>query len=129
VNQKKCQVAMEFLMMIIIAVALAVILGSIAYYYVHDYSERRNVQRVLDFGYSLQNEVILAHTVEPGFERVVKVPQQIGTVNVEISNVEDEIYLRYKGSDYAFRIPPTQGSFAVGNNKIARLESGGVRLN
>ena len=125
---QKAQISFEFMTMVIMAVMLVVILAWSAYYFLTDYSEQRNIQRIQDLGYSLQNEVVLAYNVEPGYSRTVYVPERLGDYDVEISMSENgnDIIITYKGNEVAFRIPTVSGSFATGYNTIQKLPDGSV---
>jgi hypothetical protein len=128
-SDKKGQIAIEFLMMLIIVVLIATFISGLAYYYVTDYSEQRNIKRLQSLGRSLQDEIILAHNVEYGYVRTLSIPQSLGSVDVLINNTRNDIYLTYKRSELSFRIPPTEGTFAIGTNLIKKLENGSVRIN
>jgi len=114
------------MMVIILVILFTTLLAWVAYYYVTDYSEQRNIRRLQDLGYSLQNEIILAYTVEPGYTRTVRVPQYLGNEVVNISNTANDIILEHQGSEIAFRIPAISGSFSTGENTIQKLADGSV---
>ena len=125
---RRGQIALEFVFMLLSVIVLTTFLASVAYYYITDYSEQRNVRRLQDLGYSLQNEVVLAYNVEPGYERSVAVPYEIDGVFVNISGTQDDIIIHYKGSDMLFRVPPVSGSFTNGQNTIRTLPDGSVTI-
>jgi hypothetical protein len=120
---------MEFIMMLIIVLMIAITLSWVAYYYITDYSERRNMNDVQDLGNSLQNEVILAYHVAPGYVRSIVVPATLDSYPVNISGTSNEIILTYKNNDVLFRIPAVSGQFIVGKNTIQKLTSGSVKIN
>lgn len=124
----RAQISFEFISMLLIVILFIVVLSWSAYYFLVDYSEQRNLQRVLDLGSSLQNEVVLAYNVEQGYEREVFVPAMLGSYDVTISMSElgEDIIITYKGSEVSFRIPQVSGSFSTGYNTIRKLPDGSV---
>ena len=126
---KRGQIAMEFVLMLISLIVLITFMAWVAYYYITDYSEARNIRMVQDLGYALQNEVILSYNVEPGYVRTILVPSTLGDFPVILSSTPNEIILTYKGSDVLFRVPLIEGSFTSGANVLRKLENGSVRIN
>ena len=125
----KAQIAMEFILMLALVLVFTTLIAGAAYYYVVDYSEQRNVKKLQDLGYSLQDEVILAHTVDVGYQRTITIPSMIDSVQVHVSGTPNDIVITYKGSELLFRIPPTIGAFTNGANNITHLQNGSVKIN
>jgi hypothetical protein len=106
-----------------------ILIAGVIYFMSHDYSEERNINRLTDLGYSLQNEIIMAHQVEDGYERKIFLPDKIETADYLISNNENDIIITYRGSEFLFAIPVTAGSFVKpGENTIKKI-SGIVSIN
>jgi hypothetical protein len=122
----KGQVAMEFLAMIGIAIIFTLVLASIFFILSNDYSEKRNVNELRDLGYSLQNEVILASQVEPGYIREIIIPTMVGDADFAISQTQNDLVINYKGADMLFPIPPVSGSFSKGKNTIKKDDAGSI---
>jgi hypothetical protein len=126
---RKSQIAMEFILMLLIILLITTTLAWVAYYYVTDYSEKRNVNHLQELGYSLQNEVILAYNVEPGYSRTINIPGELDGYAINISGAPDYITINYKGSEMFFRIPESTGAFTAGNNIIRKTSAGQVSIN
>jgi hypothetical protein len=124
----KSQIAMEFMITIIFAAIFTTLLATVAYYYLQESYTQRDIEELQDLGKSLQDEVILAHTVQPGYTRKLYVPPQLRNIYVNISGSSEDIVINYKGSDILFRIPPTQGTFSTGYNTISKQSNGSVTI-
>ena len=113
---------MEFILMI--GMAIIVILAFLAAIYsmASHYSEQKNLERLTALGYSLQNELILASEVEPGYQRIIFIPGDAVSAPYEITHSSQDLIINYRGSDLLFRIPAVTGSFEKGrDNTIRRI--------
>lgn len=120
-QKKKAQVAIEFLMMVSLALIMMIMLGGVLHYLSYHYSEEKNLNRLMDFGYSLQSELILASQVSPGYERVIEIPDRLQGAGYSISQTNNSIVISYKEAELVFQIPEVSGSFAKGSNTIRKI--------
>ncbi|MFH0870540.1 MAG: hypothetical protein V1866_05800 [archaeon] len=111
---------MEFVSVIGLVMIVVLILTGSLYYLYSNYSEQRTMNELLDLGYSLQSELILAGQVEPGYIRILMIPDQINGESFIISQSSNDLVLSYKGSDILFRIPSVSGSLKKGTNTITK---------
>ena len=111
IQARRSQIAMEFIMILILVMLITTLLAWTAYYYIVEYSEERNIKRLEELGYSLQNEVILAYNVEPGYSRRITIPSDLDGYPVNISGTSNLIILTYKDSQFLFKIPQVSGNF------------------
>ena len=114
---------MEFMIMIALAMIVIIAVASVVYYLSYQFSEEKNIERLTDLGYSLQNEVILASEVEYGYERIVVVPDKVGTADYTIGAASNAIVITYKGNDLLFLVPNVTGSFSKGTNTIRKTDA------
>jgi hypothetical protein len=119
----------EFIMMVSLAIIVLVVMLGLLYHMLTDYSEEKNINRLKDLGYSLQSELILAAEVEPGYERIMYIPDKVENFNFTLSQSTKDIILRYRTSDFFFPIPTVTGTFDKGNNTIRACCSGAVYVN
>ena len=106
-----------------LAMIVLILLVGVIYFLTKDYSEDKNIQRLLDYGYSLQNEIILASEVESGYERIIFVPNKIDNdIPYTISQQTNYFVLTYKGNDLVFDIPQVTGSFQKNQNNTIRKQ-------
>lgn len=125
---KKAQVAIEFMLIIGLAMVVVVAFIGVLYYLSYNYSEERNINRLRDLGYSLQNELILASEVEYGYERTLTIPDKIGGTGYSISQTTADLVLRYKQTELVFPIPQVINSFSKGCNTVTKDITGNVTI-
>ena len=115
---------MEFMMMIGLAMIVIIIFIGVIYYLTYNYSEEKNIKRLQDYGYSLQSELILASQVEPGYERVITIPDRINNIDYTISQTPNDLVLTYREADLLFSIPPgiTGSPLSKGSNIIRKID-------
>jgi len=127
INERKAQVAIEFMLMVSLAMIIMVMFMGVTLALTHDYSEEKNINRLQDLGYSLQSELIFAAEVEPGYERTIYIPDRVGDSDYSITRTADDIVITYKGADYLFAIPSTtSGAFQKGANTISKPSENNV---
>ena len=125
---RKAQIAIEFMMIVALAMVVILAFTGVLYYLSFNYSEEKNINRLRDLGYSLQNELILASEVEYGYERTIIIPEKIGTVAYSISQTTTDIVLRYKETELVFPIPAVTNSFSKGCNIVTKDINGNVTI-
>lgn len=116
-------------MMITLAMVVMLIVAGVLYYLSYNYSEEKNIIRLTDLGYSLQNELILASQVEPGYERTIIIPAKVGTAGYSISQTENDLVIRYREIDLTFQIPQVSGTLAKGSNTIRKTDANTITIN
>jgi hypothetical protein len=123
----KGQVSMEFLAMVGFAgISIMLVLG--ASYDLFDSTIRdARYQTLLDFGQAIQEEIILASEVHPGYERTFRIPQTIDTMDYSISITNDVLYITQDGRDIPFTIPDVTGSITKGNVTVKNV-NGNVEI-
>jgi len=117
---RKSQIAMEFMLMISLAIIVVIIMIGVLYYLFVNYSEEKNTNRLTDLGYSLQSEFILASEVEPGYERNITIPPDSGGANYSIQIIDKNIVIKYRNNDFLFTIPQVTGSITTKGNHVIR---------
>ena len=115
---RKAQIAIEFMMILGLAMIIVLILVGVLYYLSYNYSEEKNINLLQDYGYSLQSELILASQVESGYERVMTVPPKVNHIVFDLNIVNNDLVIIYKGTEILFPIPATTGDFNPGTCTI-----------
>ena len=119
----KAQVALEFMLIVGVALIIIMVMVGLLYKLTYNYSEEKNINRLRDFGYSLQSELILASEVEPGYERTIEIPSKLdGKLDYSISQSEFDLIITYKGSELLFPIPEVNGNLGKGTNIITKID-------
>lgn len=118
---KKAQVATEFIMVVGLAMVIIIIFISVLYYWSYNYSEEKNINRLMDLGFSLQSELIIASEVEYGYERTISIPATVDGIEYSINQTANDLVITYKGADLLFPIPQiSSGELSKGINTISK---------
>ncbi len=121
--RKKAQVAVEFILMVGLAMIVILVLAGVLYYLSYNYSEEKNINRLRDLGYSLQSELILASEVEPGYERTIIIPDKVGSADYSISQTDNDLVITYRQAELLFQIPQVNGNLNKGSNTISKTDA------
>jgi len=121
----KSQIAAEFT--ILLGFALLVTMISILFLY--DTGKDRNDEKIdskmYDFGYSLQNEFILAAEMNNGYVRPLVVKEQIESTDYNLSLISVANYtvlkISYNSKDIYFKTPYIIGNISKGENTIRTI--------
>ncbi len=120
-RSRKAQFAIEFSLMIGMAMIALLVLAGVLYLMTVDYSEERNIMRLTDLGYSLQNELILASQVEDGYERIITLPDRVESADYLIDKTHNDLVITYRGSELLFAVPQNiTGHFQKGTNTVRK---------
>jgi len=88
------------------------------------------MKKLEDLGYSIQNELILAAEVEPGYERTIIIPDKIGSADYTIRIKNRDIILRYRQTDLLFSIPNVTNEITTkGSHTISKPDANTIILN
>ena len=123
------------MMMVSLAMIVLIVMIGVIYHMITIYSEEKNINQINDLGYSLQSEIILAAEVEPGYLRVMFIPDTVGGFNFTLSQTtsvnqaRSDIILKYRSSDFLFPIPKVLGTFGKGNNIIRTCPDRNITVN
>ena len=127
---RKAQVATEFMLMVGLAMIVIFAFLAVIYVLISDYYEEKNMKKLEDLGYSIQNELILAAEVEPGYERTIIIPDKIGSADYTISIKNRDIILRYRQTDLLFSIPNVTNEITTkGSHTISKHDANTIILN
>ena len=137
--EKKAQIAIEFLLLLGISLAIIMILllsflvVSKTNVKIHNYNDLE------DLGQSLQQEFFLATELEDGYTRKINLPMSLGdksltsyTVSIMHSNNVSKNYtylvLSYDTQETFYAIPYTYGAIHLGDNTLVK-NNGSLRIN
>jgi hypothetical protein len=129
---RKSQIATEFMLMVGLAMVVVFAFLAVSYSLIIDYSEQKNQNKLMDFGYSIQNELILAAEVEPGYERVITLPEKIGGMAYSMHITGTDLVIPYRGGEFLFSIPRVKNesimAFSPGNSYTITTDEEGVLI-
>jgi hypothetical protein len=130
---RKAQIATEFMLMVGLAMVVVFAFLAVSYSLITDYTEEKNRNKLMDFGYSIQNELILAAEVEPGYQRVITLPDKIGSTSYSMHITNNDLVIPYRGGEFLFAIPKVKNEsvivFSSGNNYTITTDEDGVLIN
>jgi hypothetical protein len=105
----------------LVAIGLIVALSHLA----ADIKTDKNEQEIILIGKTIQQELILASTVTPGYVRSITLPQTVKGNNYQISlNSSNYIVLSYDNIQRFFQIPTANGTISKGENTIRTTNQG-----
>jgi hypothetical protein len=81
-----------------------------------------------DFGYSVQNEFIIAVEAKPGYKRMFQIPSTLEGFPFEISNTETTLIINYTDNTLMLPIPEVKGNIRKGPN-IMTYDNNTICLN
>lgn len=125
-RRKGAQISNEF----IVLLGILIIITTVFLYNFREdamfLSQKKERIVIDDLGYSIQNEFLMAQTVNDGYYREFKVPEEYHSVPYDISIQGDLLLLvsHKSGFEHSFLIPNVTGSIIKGTNRINK--SGGV---
>jgi len=128
--EKKAQSAIEFL--IVVVVALTIITGFLlaVQYNVRDENREKKDRLVLEIALNIQSELNFAQESSDGYHREFTIPLKVLGSEYEVLTGEGVVSVRTKNFEHGFTlsIPPTMGNILIGVNEIRR-ENGKVCAN
>jgi hypothetical protein len=124
IQKNKAQVAMEFLTLAVIALTTLTIFFFIVNHFSSSYAQERIHTQVEDLGLYLQNELLLADSMQEGYQRKIFIPLTIADQDYQIYSSAGKIVLTYSGTDFVYGVQDTiQGSLSKGDNILTKTES------
>jgi hypothetical protein len=124
----KSQVAMEFVLLIMLAFMIMVVFIGFARDKMTDLRKEDEYVLLKDVTLAVQAEIITAKTVEDGYERTFTVPLTLDGINYTIGFTDGFLVSESLHHEYVVKISPVNGSINLGVNTI-RKQEGEVYLN
>ena len=120
---KKSQMAIEFVML----VGIAILIATLVVIAIYDMNKDRNTEKIdmkmKDFGYSIQNEIILASEMNEGYTRNVTLPDKVEYTDYNVSIYSNRLLaINYTGRILYYKIPQTNGTIVKGENMLYNYE-------
>ena len=76
-----------------------------------------------DFGYSLQNEFIIAGETKSGYSREFEIPTTLEGYEYEVYIVNNVLVINYTENVFALPIPEVTGDLKDGINRISHINN------
>lgn len=129
----KGQVAIEFLMLIVMAFIVVMSLLIATLVISENNSETKAYREMDDLGKSLQQEFMLASQLEDGYARKINLPltlngQEYHAVVGQSNPTNGYLILQYEETELYYLIPPVNGNITLGNNILVK-QNGTLHIN
>ncbi len=125
---QKSQIAIEFIVVIVIVFTITFVFMLSAVDSMQEISLYKEGRAVRDMARSLQEEVVFAATVEDGYFRNFTVPSTLQGIAYNISQSNNSLIVESTKASSIVRIPPVTGVITKGDN-IIRKSGGDIYLN
>ena len=128
--RRRAQVTIEFSFMVMLAFIFFAIALVVIGFYIQKTSHEQGIALLQDEAARLQQELLLASSVEDGYERNISIPLNLNGLQYSISNTNNMLTLSLAdGTTYNKEIPPVVGTFwQPGINTICKT-NGTIQLN
>jgi uncharacterized protein (UPF0333 family) len=122
---KKAQIAIEYLFLVAFSVTFFIVLMYGLLQVSSSKTTEKSFAELDDFARSIQQEIILAATVQNGYERTIVVPSTFNNkaFSVTILNeTRNDMLLEFslEGNTFYYRIPDVQGTISSGTVQIEK---------
>jgi hypothetical protein len=126
--RKNSQVAMEFVMFILLAFMIMVVFSVVTRGRMIDLREEEEYVALKDVVHAVQSEISIATGVEDGYLREFSIPESLGGVDYTIQISGGYIIAESKNHEYILSVPNVEGNITKGVNQVTK-EGGTVYLN
>lgn len=120
----KAQISAEFFILLGLAFLIAIAFELASLEQLNDFRIQKENEAVKDLGLKLQQELLVAATVEDGYVRIFEIPEKLGIINYTLTTLNQTITVKSKNSLYIVSIPKVIGNASKGTNMINK--TGGV---
>src|SRR3989344_5827328 len=120
----KAQMSAEFFVFVGLAVLIAIAFEIISLGQLNDFRLQKENEAVKDLALKLQQELLIASTVEDGYVRTFQIPDNIDSIKYSLSTQNSTITVKSKNSLYIVSIPKVVGNVSKGTNIVNK--TGGV---
>ena len=117
----KAQISAEFFIFLGLAFLVAIAFEIASLEQLSDFRLRKENDIAKDLALSIQKELILAATVEDGYVRTFKLPDQVESINYSIQMQNSTLAVQTKNSYYLVGIPNSIGNLTKGTNQIKKI--------
>jgi hypothetical protein len=119
-SMAKGQFILEFLILVSLAIIIGIMYLAITNQLLFSGSEEQRILALDDIGFRLQNEVIVAATVEDGYSRNITLPTLTNRFPYNISSDNTTITLTSGNVERIYEIPQINGRFQIGRNVLTK---------
>jgi len=123
VRSREAQVAFEFSFMVLLAFIFLAVILVIVTFYLERSREQRVGSAMMDAATMVKRELLLATSVEDGYQRNFTLPPKLANTEYTVTNDASTLSLRtMDGQVYMHLIPNVTGSLVKGENRVRRID-------
>ena len=115
------QMSIEFIAMVAMAILVGISFLAITNSSLASVGDAQRLEIINDLGYSIQDEIILATTVEDGYMRTFTIPNRADRFIYNLSTSTTGVTLTSGYLTITYAIPQITGTFAKGANTIQKI--------
>jgi len=121
--RSKAQVSAEFFVFLGLAFLIAIAFDLASLEQLNDFRLQKENEAVKDLALKLQQELLIAATVEDGYVRVFEIPDNLDNINYSLATVKNStITIKSKNAFYIVSIPRAIGRVGKGTNTINKTD-------
>lgn len=118
------QISAEFFVLLGLGLLIAIAFEVASLDQLKDFRLQKENEAVRDLALKLQKELLIAASVEDGYVRFFKIPDNLDTINYSITTTNASIVVKSKNGFYIVTIPLIIGNISKGLNVINK--TGGI---
>ena len=121
---KRAQISSEFFIFIGMAFLISIAFALSSLDQIKSFRDRKESESVKDLALKVQKEILVAASVEDGYVRLFRLPDNLDAANYSLTTQNSTITVESRNSLYIVSIPKVVGNISKGNNIINK--TGGV---
>lgn len=118
---KKAQLSLEYISLVMVGIIFALITLSAFLIVMNETKSDKEYEQLRQYGFQIQEELILASEVQEGYSREITIPEKVGQSDFNISNTDRRLILTYEDLTIPYPIPSTNGTLVKGTNMIRKV--------
>ena len=120
---RRAQSSMEFFILTGLAFIVVILFVAASVHEVREFNDQKEFFLIKDLAFKLQKEVVIAASVEDGYERGFDLPDKLeSTVDYFITTMNTSITINSSKTVFSISVPFIYGkNFTKGSNKIEKI--------
>jgi electron transfer flavoprotein alpha subunit len=123
----RAQVLLEFLFILALALTIGITYLALSADLFHDRSEQQRTAVLNDVGFQIQDELLLAASVEDGYARNFTIPLMADRFDYSITNDATSVTLTSGLTTITYSLPAFAGNLSKGTNMVKK--NGNITVN
>ena len=116
------QISAEFFLLLGLGLLIAIAFEIASLDQLKEFRAQKENEAVKDLALKLQKELLIAASVEDGYTRYFKIPDNLDTINYSITTANSTLFVQSKNGFYIITIPSIIGNISKGINVINKTD-------